>query len=380
MSSSALMSSALAPRAALATGATRPTRKISSPTTVSRHDVDRPVRRVVSRPRVTERGVSTRRRHLVVPSSYAAGAPSPSGSPETNPFDAMDFAEWFKTLKKAPWDEAPKTWKEFWAVRTQAAVIEMDVEKETVDAKEVEGIGLNPPKDKAEAVERIKTNAVYYRQNYLIATWAYALINCIMPRHFGANPGAVVFLLATGAALLCASDTLLGELSLWMKSSGKDLVWNATRVAGVDRNTAKSGLGAVAGLGLCAAVVAEGSVGHLLGSLLWGVVLSLAHAAFRPIDLKSTLGNLWKDVQGVQSKEEAAEVAKKGVKAVASWWKNRRPNEPTPVVMTMKGDPNKAAQQYYEQQQAAQKKDDEGVVDTDGWAQSDAAGRLPGGK
>jgi hypothetical protein len=165
-----------------------------------------------------------------------------------------------------------------------------------------------------------------------------------------------------------------------MKSSGKDLVWNATRVAGVDRNTAKSGLGAVAGLGLCAAVVAEGSVGHLLGSLLWGVVLSLAHAAFRPIDLKSTLGNLWKDVKGVQSKEEAAEVAKKGVKAVASWWKNRRPNEPTPVVMTMKGDPNKAAQQYYEQQQAAQKKDDEGVVDTDGWAQSDAAGRLPGGK
>ena len=185
----------------------------------------------MSRPRVTERGVSTRRRHLVVPSSYAAGAPSPSGSPETNPFDAMDFAEWFKTLKKAPWDEAPKTWKEFWAVRTQAAVIEMDVEKETVDAKEVEGIGLNPPKDKAEAVERIKTNAVYYRQNYFIATWAYALINCVMPRHFGANPGAVVFLLATGAALLCASDTLLGELSLWMKSSGKDLVWNATRVA-----------------------------------------------------------------------------------------------------------------------------------------------------
>ena len=61
----------------------------------------------------------------------------------------MDFAEWFKTLKKAPWDEAPKAWKEFWAVRTQAAVIEMDVEKETVDAKEVEGIGLNPPKDKA---------------------------------------------------------------------------------------------------------------------------------------------------------------------------------------------------------------------------------------
>ena len=94
----------------------------------------------------------------------------------------------------------------------QAAVIEMDVEKETVDAKEVEGIGLPPPKDKAEAVERIKTNAVYYRQNYLIATWAYALINCVMPRHFGANPVEVLLLLGTGGAILCASDSVLFEL------------------------------------------------------------------------------------------------------------------------------------------------------------------------
>ena len=125
---------------------------------------------------------------------------------------------------------------------------------------------------------------------------------------------------------------------------------------------------------------AEGSVAPLAGALAWGVVLSLAHAAFRPIDLKSTISNLWKDVKGVQTKEEAAEVAKKGVKAVQSWWKNRRPNEPTPVVMTMKGDPNKAAQQYYEQQQRQQKEEDDDVVDTDGWAQSDFKGRLPGGK
>ena len=80
----------------------------------------------------------------------------------------------------------------------------------------------------------------------------------------------------------------------------------------------------------------------------------------------------------MQTKEEAAEVAKKGVKAVQSWWKNRRPNEPTPVVMTMKGI-QRAAQQYYEQQQR-QQKDDDDVVDTDGWAQSDFKGRLPGGK
>ena len=155
------------------------------------------------------------------------------------------------------------------------------------------------------------------------------------------------------------------------------------RVEGGGRrqSDAEGTLGAAAGLGLCAAVLAEGSVAHLAGALAWGVVLSLAHAAFRPIDLKSTISNLWKDVKGVQTKEEAAEVAKKGVKAVQSWWKNRRPNEPTPVVMTMKGDPNKAAQQYYEQQQQQQqKKDDDDVVDTDGWAQSDFKGRLPGGK
>ena len=372
---SAVSSAVASPAVGLAI---RAIRREKSTATVARRD-DRPARRVVSRPRLGER-LSTRRRDLVVPGSYAAGAPSSRGDPDENPFDAMDFAEWFKTLKKAPWDEAPKAWKEFWAVRTQAAVIEMDVEKETVDAKEVEGIGLNPPKDKAEAIERIKTNAVYYRQNYLVATWAYALVNCVMPRHFGANPGAVVFLLAAAGAVLCASDVLLGEFSLWLKSGGRDFAWNASRVAGVDRSTLRGALGAVAGLGLCAAVLAEGSVAHLAGALAWGVVLSLAHAAFRPIDLKSTISNLWKDVKGVQTKEEAAEVAKKGVKAVQSWWKNRRPNEPTPVVMTMKGDPNKAAQQYYEQQQRQQKEEDDDVVDTDGWAQSDFKGRLPGGK
>ena len=33
------------------------------------------------------------------------------------------------------------------------------------------------------------------------------------------------------------------------------------------------------------------------------------------------------------------------MKGLQSWWKNRRPNEPTPVVMNVKGDPNAAYNQ-----------------------------------
>ena len=47
-------------------------------------------------------------------------------------------------------------------------MVEVDVDNESVSAKEVEGIGLNAPKDKAEALERFKHNVVVYRQNYAL--------------------------------------------------------------------------------------------------------------------------------------------------------------------------------------------------------------------
>ena len=56
-------------------------------------------------------------------------------------FEARDWAELLKKLRKR-WDDAPKPWKEFKHARA-AAVVEVDVDNESVSAKEVEGIGLN---------------------------------------------------------------------------------------------------------------------------------------------------------------------------------------------------------------------------------------------
>ena len=93
----------------------------------------------------------------------------------------------------------------------------------------------------------------------------------------------------------------------------------------------------------------------------------------------------------MQSREEAAALARKGVKGLQSWWKNRRPNEPTPVVMNVKGDPNAAYNQAGFAGAAARGGgagggattrrggEDDDVVDTEGWTKPDSRGELPGG-
>jgi hypothetical protein len=124
------------------------------------------------------------------------------------------------------------------------------------------------------------------------------------------------------------------------------------------------------------------------------------NAVLRPIDLKSTLSNLWKDVTNVQNREEAEAVVRKGVKGMQSWWKNRRPNEPTPVVISVKEDPanpggfQSAAAQAARQAAARANNSrgggmggmggmgggDDDVVDTTGTVKPDAFGELPSGR
>jgi hypothetical protein len=91
----------------------------------------------------------------------------------------------------------------------------------------------------------------------------------------------------------------------------------------------------------------------------------------------------------VQSREEAAALAKKGVRGLKSWWNNRRPAEPTPVVMNVKGDVNAAYEQAgfageerrrEAERQKRRAENEDGVVDTEGWAKPDAKGELPPGK
>ena len=102
----------------------------------------------------------------------------------------------------------------------------------------------------------------------------------------------------------------------------------------MDRSGAKNALSAVASV--AGAATMYYSAADVIFGIVWGVSLAIFHSLFRPIDLKSTLNNLWEDAKGVQSREEAAALARKGVKGLQSWWKNRRPNEPTPVVMNVK--------------------------------------------
>ena len=202
----------------------------------------------------------------VVCRAYAA--PTPGGASEP---DAEDWSSWFKSFKKARWDEAPKPWKEFWATRVAAAVVEVDVDKESVSAKEVEGIGLNAPKDKAEALERFRHNLVVYRQNYAVAVWFCALLSNLT------NPLAVVALLSAAGAVACASDVLLGELSL---ATNDTLTWNKTRVAGLDRSGAKNALSAVASV--AGAATMYYSAADVIFGIVWGVSLAIFHSFFAP--------------------------------------------------------------------------------------------------
>ena len=274
-------------------------------------------------------------------------------------------------------------------MRVAAAVVEVDVDKESVSAKEVESIGLNAPKDKAEALERLKHNVVVYRQNYALVAWgASTFLAALVPDYLCA-----VGLLCAAIAAATASDTLLGELQL--ATDGK-LTWNKTRVAGLDRAGVCLATKIGAAISFALAAYVSGALEFLFGFLnrlvFYGLAPCLAHAMLRPIDLKSTLSDLWNDAKGVQTKEEAAALAKKGVRGIKSWWNNRRPAEPTPVVMSVKGDPDAAyrqagfsgerAKQDAEEstRQTRTPQDDEGVVDTEGWAKPDAKGELPPGK
>jgi len=251
----------------------------------------------------------------------AGAAPSPSGD--------VDLSEWWTTFTGAPWDEGPKPWKEFWAVKVAAAVFELDVAQETVSAKEVEGIGLNAPKDAEEALDRVKCNLIFYRQNYILAIYISAVLSNLL------SPLVAIALLAGGGSAACSSDTLLGELSMLSKEK---FVWNATRVAGFDREQTRTGLATLATVAFFCSI--KSSVGSLLLTLVSGMAMVTVHAVLRPIDLRSTLSNLWKDVAKVQNRSEAEAVVKKGVKGIQSWWKNRRPSEPTPVVVSVKENPN----------------------------------------
>lgn len=363
---------------------------------VPKHGPDTVRRLAVSRHTFARLGRTSARgtRHTKC-GAYAAPPPSAAG-------EDSDFVDWgglFEKLKREKWDAPPKPWREFWATKVAAAVLEVDVETETVNAKEVEGIGLNTPKDKTEAVARLKHNLVIYRQNYAVAVWCASTLFAALANELALSLALVCF----ACSLVTKSDTLLGELSLATNNAG--FTWNKTRVAGVDRASVHLVSKIACGVCVAAGPLLSGQwLGFLVGFLerfvFWGLVPCVAHAVLRPIDLKSTLTDLWNDAKGVQTKEQAAELARKGVKGMRTWWNNRRPSERTPVVMSVKGNPQEAAYRnagasgaggFNAQQQrrddadeAARRRrkaqDDEGAVDAEGWTKPDTFGELPKGR
>ena len=194
--------------------------------------------------------------------------------------------------------------EEFWATRVAAAVVEVDVDKESVNAKEVEGIGLERPKDRRGAralPAQPRGLPPELRRRRLARRVCFQRVPT--PRRRRA---------ALAAAACCASDVLLGELAL---ATNDRLTWNAARVAGLDRSGASSAPPARPRRRRCARCILRGGTSS---SASRGLALSLCHAALRPIDLKSTLNDLWNDAKGVQSREEAAALAKKGVRGLKS--------------------------------------------------------------
>ena len=208
--------------------------------------------------RRTDAAGATRRRRATRSASSASG--------QTN-FDKEDVAQWVERVRKEPWDARAKTWREFFAARANVAVLEVDVESETVKANEIETHGLNFPKDTTEAWSRVKANSVRFRQNYLAVACASALFGCECA--------------AFGAALVCfyafaalKSDVILGEIAL--ATDGK-LAWNATRVAGVNRATAQKATLALAAV-LFVLSDAAANVSALFRSMITAFMIALAHA------------------------------------------------------------------------------------------------------
>ena len=262
-----------------------------------------------------------------------------------------DFSNYFQSLKKQPWDALPKPWKEFWGMRPAGYVLNVDNEKQTVNANEIESPSLNFPQTKEEGVERLKSNLVYYRQNYFVMFVPF----CVMFGGFNFWP----FLLSSVGfftAVAAASDKILGEVQLKMeeKNVGMDLTFNKQRVLGMDRKVLMKA-GVLFGffwmtkwVRASDAVAAASKITRMLIRvvILW-MMTSAYLAILRPIDLKSTLTNAWGELKDAKSKEDFEKAGKKAWSGVKSWFNQKAREQPqaTPIIVNVKGENVNAASQ-----------------------------------
>lgn len=206
----------------------------------------------------------------------------------------MPRAAWSpSSLLAEPWDAAPRSWRSFWAVKLAAAVVENS--PEAVAVRPVEVSGLEWPPSLEEARKRAQTNAVLFRQNYAIcglACLAFASLR---------QPALLAGLAALAASVIASSDRLLGEAAL--ATDGR-LLWNAKRVAGLDRRVLRVG---GAALFACSLLVAPPATARWLASALsTALCIALVHMVMRPIDLEAVVGSFWGDLTSSKSRHVAA--------------------------------------------------------------------------
>ena len=78
----------------------------------------------------------------------------------------------------------------------------------TVTVRPVEASGLEAPPTWEEAQKRLRTNAVLYRQNYVVGALACLLVGALR------RPNLLAALAAAAVAAAVSSDRLLGEAAL----------------------------------------------------------------------------------------------------------------------------------------------------------------------
>ena len=274
---------------------------------------------------------------------------SSSSNAGTNPFESEDgsneeFAAYIQSLKKQPWDAPPKPWKEFWGMRPAGVVLNVDNEKQTVDASEIESPSLNFPRTKEEGVTRLKSNFVYYRQNYAVMFVPF----CVLFGGFNFWPFALSTL-GFFTALASASDKILGEVQLKMQEKNLDMAFNKQRALGMDRKVLMK-VGMVFGIFWMTkwvraydAITAANKISRMLIRVIFLWMLTSAYLAIlRPIDLKSTLTNAWDELKDAKSKEAFEKAGKKAWSGVKSWFNQKASEQPqaTPIIVNVKGENN----------------------------------------
>ena len=274
---------------------------------------------------------------------------SSSSNAGTNPFESEDgsneeFAAYIQSLKKQPWDAPPKPWKEFWGMRPAGVVLNVDNDKQTVDASEIESPSLNFPRTKEEGVTRLKSNFVYYRQNYVVMFVPF----CVLFGGFNFWPFALSTL-GFFTALASASDKILGEVQLKMQEKNLDMPFNKQRALGMDRKVLIK-VGMVFGIFWMTkwvraydAFTAANKISRMLIRVVFLWMLTSAYLAIlRPIDLKSTLTNAWDELKDAKSKEAFEKAGKKAWSGVKSWFNQKASEQPqaTPIIVNVKGENN----------------------------------------